>query len=202
MQIELRNDSVVVKGYVNAICRDSRVIKTREKEFVEQVRQGVWDTAIRSNNNVKLLLNHDWNKELGSTKENLELREDNIGLYATANISDKSIIDKARNKELVGWSFRFICNEQSFGKTDNDIERRYLDNIDLLEVSILDNTKTPAYYGTSIEARADGNETLTEQRYAQEDIEIVDLTTTEDTEQRNIDETETKLRLLTLELEI
>lgn len=203
MQVELRNDSVLIKGYVNAIGRDSRVIKTPDKQFVEQVRPGVWDAAIRSNDDVKLLLNHDWDKKVGSTKDNLELREDNIGLYAIAKVSDRSVMEKAKNKELVGWSFRFYCNKQSWGKTDNDIERRYLDDIDLLEISILDNTKTPAYYGTSIEARADGAEILVEQRSTGENVEIIDNTTTNShEEQRNIDEIETKLKLLAWELEI
>lgn len=104
-----------------------------------------------------MLLNHDETRELGSTGQgNLELHEDNIGLHAKATIYDKEVIDDARNNRLVGWSFGFY---------DRDVERsmhegtvyRIVKDLDLREVSILNNKKTPAYDGTLIMARADDN---------------------------------------------
>ena len=35
------------------------------------------------------------------------------------------------------------------------MERRYISELDLVEVSIIDNERVPCYEGTSIEARAD-----------------------------------------------
>lgn len=199
MQIEVRNDNVVIKGYVNAVERDSRKIPSPKGEFVEQVRSGTWKNAIEKREDIAALLNHDWNRKIGSTGDNLELCEDNIGLYAELRATDPEIIEKAKSKKLVGWSFRFVKNKESWGKTDDGIERRYLDEIDLLEVSVLDDTKTPAYYGTSVEAR-DNEEVNIEQRFLRDTVEYIGV------EGRNEDEMrknlEKKLKILRLELEI
>ena len=197
MQIEIRSDSIIVRGYVNAVERDSRVLKTPKGNFVEQVRSGVWQDAIKKNDDIPILLNHNWNRKLGSTKDNLKLKEDNIGLYAEARILDKDVIEKAKNDKLVGWSFGFKANKQSWGKTDNDRERRYLDEITLFEVSILDNTRTPAYYGTSLEAR-DNQEIIIEERSNIDEIEVINTVETRDVDE----DLELKMKLLKLELEL
>ena len=197
MQIEIRSDSIIVRGYVNAVERDSRALQTPKGNFVEQVRSGVWQDAIKKNDDIPILLNHNWNRKLGSTKDNLKLKEDNIGLYAEARILDNDVIEKAKNDKLVGWSFGFKANKQSWGKTDTDMDRRYLDDITLFEVSILDNTRTPAYYGTSLEAR-DNEEITIEQRSSNDEIEVINTIET-----REVDEDlELKMRLLKLELEL
>lgn len=197
MQIEIRSDSIIVRGYVNAVERDSRVLKTPKGNFVEQVRSGVWQDAIKKNDDIPILLNHNWNRKLGSTKDNLKLKEDNIGLYAEARILDKDVIEKAKNDKLVGWSFGFKANKQSWGKTDNNRERRYLDEITLFEVSILDNTRTPAYYGTSLEAR-DNQEIIIEERSNIDEIEVINTVETRDVDE----DLELKMKLLKLELEL
>ena len=81
MQIRLLNDSVEVEGYVNAVERKSKPLKTKIGEFVERICKGAFQRALERNDNVRLLLNHDWGKDLGGTKDgNVELTEDNIGL--------------------------------------------------------------------------------------------------------------------------
>jgi HK97 family phage prohead protease len=205
MQVEIRSDSVIVKGYVNAVERDSRALPSPKGKFVEQVRSGVWNDAIKKNDNISVLLNHDWNRKLGSTKDNLTLKEDNIGLYAEARVYDSDVIEKAKNNKLVGWSFGFRANKQSWGKTDADMDRRYLDDIDLFEVSILDDSRTPAYYGTSVETR-NNEEIEIEQRFVQDSIEIINTNEEKQqdtTENRDIDtDLELKLKLMRLELEL
>lgn len=108
MRIELRSDSVVIEGYVNAVARDSRPMRDRKtgKRFVEQIVPGVFERALR-HNEVQLLLNHDKTRNLGSTSTNLELYEDSIGLHARAEVTDPEVIEKARKKKLRGWSFGF-----------------------------------------------------------------------------------------------
>lgn len=199
MQIEIRSDSVLIKGYVNAVERDSRKIQSPKGEFVEQVRSGAWKHALEKREVIPALLNHDWNKQIGSTQDNLELREDNIGLYAELRATDPDIIKKANDKKLVGWSFRFIKGKQSWGKADDGTERRYLDEFDLLEVSVLDDTKTPAYYGTSVESR-DNEEVTIEQRFIRDSVEYIGIEGKNEDEMRK--DLEKKLKLLRLELEI
>ena len=146
MKIEKRdNGEVFISGYVNAVDRESRVLHDKDgNPFVEVVRPKTFERALQNNNNVELRYNHE--KHIGSTAENnLTLKEDNIGLYAEARIFDADIIDKVDN--LTGWSFTFTSNKEDWD-TKGKINKRYLDDIDLFEVSILD--KTPAYYGTSV----------------------------------------------------
>lgn len=148
----------LVMSDVNAIERNSKPLMSRIGKFIERVCKGAFAKAIKRNNDIHILLNHDWNRDLGSTKQgNLELTEDNIGLHARATITDKEVIEKARRGDLVGWSFGFSDRD-----VENSIEKgmptRSIKDLDLYEVSILDRTKTPAYDGTLITAREETNE--------------------------------------------
>lgn len=166
MGFEIREDegNIIIEGYVNAIERDSRPIPSIHGEFIEQVKENVFKRAIQRADDIALLLNHDEKRKLGSTNEgNLKLSEDNIGLRAIATISDKDVIKKAKNNELSGWSFGFYVNKDSWENSGNGYQRRYIEDMELFEISILDNTKTPAYKATSIEVR-NGKEFLIEER--------------------------------------
>lgn len=162
MRVEIRSDSVIIEGYVNAVARDSRPMRDRKtgKRFVEQITPGVFERAIKRND-VDLLLNHDPLRVLGSTKTNLTLYEDNIGLRARAEITDAEVIQKAREKKLRGWSFGFYERDASEEDLPNGLQRRYIEEMELEEVSIIDEKKLPCYAGTSIETRAAGEEVLT-----------------------------------------
>lgn len=162
MRIELRADSVVIEGYVNAVARDSRPMRDRKtgKRFVEQIAPGAFERAIKRND-VDLLLDHDPLRVLGSTKTNLTLHEDNIGLRARAEITDAEVVQKAREKKLRGWSFGFYERDATEEDLPNGLQRRYVEEMELKEVSIIDEKKLPCYVGTSIETRSAGEEVLT-----------------------------------------
>lgn len=158
MKIQIREDSVEIEGYVNAVERNSKPLMSRIGKFVEKIRKGAFNRAIKRND-VHILLNHDWNKDLGSiSKGNLTLEEDNIGLKARATITDTEVVEKARRGDLVGWSFGFEDTPDGV-ESGTDAETGYpLRNVkDLIlhEVSILDKSKTPAYDGTLITARSE-----------------------------------------------
>lgn len=162
MKVEIRADKVIVEGYVNAVGRDSRVIPSPTGDFVEQVTPKTFERALRSGNDIELRLNHD--RVLGSRNSgNLELREDSIGLYARAEVTDLETMEKARKGELRGWSFGFLKKKDRLELLENGLHRRFLEEIELREVSILDSRRTPAYVGTSIEARGQ-EESVLEQR--------------------------------------
>lgn len=161
-KIKIRGDSVEIEGYVNAVERASKpLLSERIGRFIERICAGAFKKALKRNDNVHILLNHDWDRDLGSTKQgNLELEEDSIGLHARATIRDAEVIDKARKGELVGWSFGFTDRD-----VDNLVERgmplREVKDLNLYEVSILDRTKKPAYNGTLISTRSiDGEEQI------------------------------------------
>ena len=155
MKIKIRNDSVEIEGYVNAVERKSRPLMSRMGQFIERICKGAFKKSIERNDDVRLLLNHDPNKDLGGTRDgNLELSEDNIGLHARATISDKDVVAKARNGDLVGWSFGFLDRDVEQKRDENGIPLRDVKDLDLKEVSLLDRTKIPAYDGTLVAIRS------------------------------------------------
>ena len=54
MRIEIRNDAVVIDGYVNAVARDSRPIPSVRGKFVEQIVPKAFDRALSKSKNVDL----------------------------------------------------------------------------------------------------------------------------------------------------
>lgn len=155
MQIEIRADSVEITGYVNAVERKSKPLMSRVGQFIERICAGAFKRALKRNDNVRLLLNHNWDRDLGGTKDgNLELTEDNIGLRAKATITDPDVVDKARKGNLVGWSFGFtdidVDNHLEDGVAIRDVR-----DLNLYEVSLLDRSKIPAYDGTLVTVRSD-----------------------------------------------
>ena len=155
MKVNIRADKVEIEGYVNAIERDSKPLWSRVGQFIERICKGAFKRALKRNDDVHILLNHDWSRDLGSTKAgNLELEEDNIGLKARATITDPEVVKKARAGELVGWSFGF-SDRDVVNSIRDGMPHRAVKDLDLAEVSILDKRKSPAYEGTLITARAE-----------------------------------------------
>lgn len=156
MKIQVRNDKVIIDGYVNAVERYSKTLCDKNGYFIERIMPNVFSRAIEKNPAIKVLLDHDYDKELANTKDGTAtLVEDNIGLRATVEITDEDVIAKAKKKLLRGWSFGFYCNDQDEETGEDGIVKRSVKDIDLIEVSILDDKKIPAYIGTSIEMRDD-----------------------------------------------
>ena len=155
MNIRIGNDRVSIDGYVNAVERKSIRMRDRVGEFVERICKGAFRRALARTDDVRLLLNHNKARDLGGTAEgNLELREDNIGLHASAVVTDPEVVKKARGGELVGWSFGF--RDKDVDRHDeNGTDTRDVKDLELLEVSLLDRSFTPAYEGNSVNVRSD-----------------------------------------------
>lgn len=157
MRVEIRSDSVEVSGYVNATGRDSQPLADNEGYFVERVEPGTFARALERNRNVPMLLNHDPGRVLATPGSGLELREDAVGLYARAVVTDPEVVDEARRGRLRGWSFGFRALRQSDGERGG-LRHRTLREIELREVSLLDDSRVPAYPATSVFTRDDGEE--------------------------------------------
>ena len=159
---------MTVRGYVNVTGRDSRVLRDAQGDFVEQITPGAFAKALKDGGPVELRFDHQ--KVLDSTESgNISLREDAIGLMADAVVTDPEVIAAADRGELRGWSFGFVKKADRW-KQEDDVRRRFVDEMELREVSILD--KTPAYPATSIETRDDG-EILLEFRGDADDVEVI-----------------------------
>ena len=199
MKIEIRENGLNLEGYINVSERPSKPLRDSEGQFIEVVREGVMGRAIQRRN-IKLLFNHDWNRELGDTNSNLQLQEDSIGLRFRAFITDSEVIEKAKKGLLKGCSFGFRALKQS-KENINGICKRYLEDIELFEVSILD--REPAYSGCLAEIRSLENEDLevreipleiqetTEEEIVEENVEEAEVA--EDTEVTTEDEVEEKI---------
>lgn len=169
MQIRVKGDSVEIEGYVNAVERKSKPLWSRIGQFVERICKGAFKRALERNDNVRILLNHDTTRDLGGTKDgNLELNEDNIGLHARAVITDPEVVEKARNGDLVGWSFGFFDREVEQRTDEDGLPLRNVRDLDLEEVSILDNTTTPAYDGTLVAVRSEESSIFFGETFADE----------------------------------
>ena len=188
MKVNIRADKVEIEGYVNAIERDSKPLWSRVGQFIERICKGAFKKALKRNDDVHILLNHDWNRDLGSTKAgNLELEEDNIGLKARACITDPEVIEKARAGELVGWSFGF-SDRDVVNSIRDGMPHRAVKDLDLAEVSILDRRKSPAYEGTLITARSEDDIMHFRGEDFVDDVEVKEETPEETPEEAKVED--------------
>lgn len=173
MIIRVTKDSVEIDGYVNAVERLSKPLHDRLGEFVERVKVGAFKRALERADDVRILLNHEWTRDLGGIKDgNLELYEDAIGLHARATITDKEVVEQARNGELKGWSFGFTDRDVEQGE-ENGVIVRNVKDLDLYEVSLINRSKVPAYDGTLVAVRtADDSKSLNISDYIESELKI------------------------------
>ena len=153
LDIECRDDgSYKIGGYVNVTERESELLYSakRSKWFNEVVKQGAFKRSLSSGREIPLLLEHDYDKRLADTSNTLTLVEDQIGLRFDAEIRDKDVYDKVRSKQINNCSFGFRPIEQEFEDVSDVREKRYLKDIELLEISLVEN---PAYAGSLVEVR-------------------------------------------------
>lgn len=196
MKIKIREDSVTIEGYVNAVERASKPLYSRLGRFVEKICAGAFKRALGRAEDVRILLNHDWTRDLGGIKDgNLELEEDNIGLHARATITDPEVIKDARNGDLVGWSFGFDDLPNGVEETRDEetgLPFRKVKDLKLYEVSLLNRRKSPAYVGTLVNVRDDGS-TILYSEDTEDKAELIDETTKEALEEiREDTQVETK----------
>lgn len=155
MNIRVLEDKVEIEGYVNAVERNSRTLWDRFGSFVERIAKGAFKRALDKNPDVRLYVNHE--RDIGGEADgNLKLEEDAIGLRAEATITDPKVVQDAINGDLVGWSFGYFDTDDGVDRfIENGMPLRYVKDMDLFEVSILNRTRTPAYEGTLVTVRSD-----------------------------------------------
>ena len=149
----VEGDALKIEGYVNAVGRESELLFSpkRKKWFKEIMEPGVFKRALENNADIPMLLEHDYSKEIARTSNGtLELTEDNIGLKFKATITDQDLYDSIHNGEINSCSFGFICEDADYEFVNNKEEKRYVKDLQLLEVSLV---KNPAYIGSLVEAR-------------------------------------------------
>lgn len=113
MRVEVRNNKILIDGYVNAVERESKVLYDTRGQFIEKIRAGVFQRALEKAENVRVLLDHEPDRELADTKSGkARLVEDNIGLRATVEIDDPEVIQKLKRINfVVGHSDFFVIKK-------------------------------------------------------------------------------------------
>lgn len=188
MKIIIRSDHVHVEGYVNAVERLSKPIKERMGTFRERVCAGTFKKALNRAEDVRILLNHKMDRDLGGIKDgNLKLEEDAIGLRAEADIYDANVIKDAKAGNLVGWSFGFYPLESRDTSEDN-MPIKELRDIDLREVSLLNREHIPAYDGTLVAVRDNDQKMVIGESMTDADMEIREETAPKPQEEKKPEE--------------
>lgn len=155
--MELQNNedgSYKIGGYINVTNRESETLynKKNGKYFKEIMTSGVFEDALERAEEIPLLLEHNWDEKLASTSlGDLKLREDNIGLRFEATIKDESLYQKIKAGIINSCSFGFKILRERVECINSKLDRRFVDAIELLEVSLV---KNPAYVGSLCESRS------------------------------------------------
>ena len=152
IQLDYNSEQRKLGGYINVVERASETLysKQRGKWFKETIKAGTFTRALQKNDSIPMLLEHDWDKQIAHTADGtLELREDAIGLRFDAIVDEKTF-NEIQRRNITSCSFGFKVNEQQYESVNPKMEKRYISNIDLFEVSLVAN---PAYVGSLVEQR-------------------------------------------------
>ena len=179
--LNVQDDSLVVEGLVNETEKWSHVLGIRKK-FRERICRGAFAKAIDANPRIDFLCEHDTNKLLATTENNsLQLWEDEQGLKMRAVICPtsygKDIYELMKSNIVNHMSFGFRVLSDKWKKLSNGIHERTVEELELLEVSVVRN---PAYPQSAIAAR--GMELV-------EDVEIPDCIEDEERAEQEMNET-------------
>lgn len=143
--VELRaeGDGRSFSGYASVFNEPSLPLP-----FTEIVKPGAFKRSLQSRSRMMLLWNHDTSNPLASTRNgSLRMVEDSHGLLVTATLPDttlgRDIAELVRTGVIDAMSFGFSVKRDSWS---GDGQTRYLDDVDLYEVSLV---STPAYEQTS-----------------------------------------------------
>lgn len=153
LTVETRDNSGdVITGYAAVYNSDSVDLGF----FTEVIRPGAFSRAVRDNQDVRALLDHNTGKIIGRTKAgNLTLQEDDQGLRVTLNPIDtedgRTAVAWVRSGVVDGFSFGFETVADKWGTKEGRAYRELLD-VNLFEVSLV---AFPAYPGTSASVRAE-----------------------------------------------
>ena len=174
MKIEIRADSAIISGYVNATEKKSRPVVTPRGKVVEEIEPRAFQSAIDRAGEITVTVDHDETHVYASTRDgSLTLYEDEIGLHAETVIRDPTLIELARTGKIRGWSFGMYNVVDEMEDRADNLPLRKVKQLDLDHVSLIVR-KNPIYSATSVEVRA-GKEADVEVRAFESDSKITEF---------------------------
>ena len=102
MKVEVRTDnSAKITGYVNAVERESKPVATPKGMVNELVESGVFHRALDAADDIPMTVDHIPTEIVARTADNtLQLKEDNIGLWAEAVVTEERVVCAAKEGKL------------------------------------------------------------------------------------------------------
>lgn len=149
-ELDETSNGMTFRGYAAVFNSPSEPLP-----FTEFIREGAFKRSLKSRNEIKLFVNHNTDRVLGSTRAGtLRLTEDSRGLLAEADLppttdgKDLSILMQRGDVNSMSFGFSVPPN----GDKWVDDNTRELNQVRLHEVSIV--TGFPAYQATSAQVRS------------------------------------------------
>lgn len=154
--LELKNED---EGKKKQICGYINKFNTRSQYmgFYEEVSNNAFDKTLADGHNIYAMYNHDDDKILGSTRSgNLRLFVDDIGLRFELDINEnisyaRDLYELVSNNDINGCSFGFYVNNDTWSRTEEGIDLRIINEVELIEVTI---TPFPAYLDSEASCRS------------------------------------------------
>lgn len=157
--IETREDGTRTIGGYGAVFYDPNNSGTEYqlyKDLLERIAPMAFARALRENQDVRGLFNHDSNMVLGRTAAGtMRLKSDNRGLWYDIDPPDtqigRDVVTSISRGDVTGSSFSFIVRGQQFEDRDDGVTIRTITDVDLYDVSPV---VFPAYEGTTTGLRS------------------------------------------------
>lgn len=145
-------DGMRLRGHASVFNEETRI-----RDFWELVHPGAFDRALRENQDVVLLANHD-GLPIGATYAGtLRLGVDDRGLAIDADLPEttlgRDVAELTRRGDLRAMSFGFVVREDEWTTRDDGSQLRTLLDLDLFDASVV---TFPAYAGTDLALRYAG----------------------------------------------
>lgn len=162
--LEVRSEDgkpTTITGYAAVFNEVTEIYEYGNESWREVIAPGAFARAIRENQDVACVIEHDWKdvvaRRSGGT---LTLEEDMKGLRVTIRPANTrrshDLIEDIRAGNIKGMSFRFSINgiggeeTKTYAEGDKRVTLRTLKDVDISDVSFV---VFPAYEGTSVELR-------------------------------------------------
>lgn len=130
--------------------------------YFERIMPGAFDRAVRENDDVRGLFNHDPNQILGrSSAGTMKLTVDGKGLQYDIDAGDttvaRDVTQHLKRKDVTGSSFSFTPTEERWVKTGEGKDKRFIREIVSVRLYDVGPVTFPAYEATTSAARAAGD---------------------------------------------
>lgn len=193
-KLEIRNvnsEERKLEGYAAVFSEEYTELNDRwGDKFFEKVTKGAFTKTLNNSERDKfMLVNHNWNKVVGRSGENLILSEDEKGLRFELTVPNTTegndLLENVRLGLIKGCSFGFNIIKQVTRWDDNWNFYREITEVDLFEISA---TPIPAYTDTEISARSESELSIKELKEERKKLLMDDSSDNSVEENRNVDD--------------